>query len=60
MRRYKAAPEEYRGSVADVSMFIRVAVTGRMNSPDLYTVIHILGAERTVARVREYAAGIDG
>ena len=41
-------------------MFIRVAVTGRMNSPDLYTVIHILGAERTVARVREYAAGIDG
>ena len=60
MRRYKAAPEEYLGSVADVSMFIRVAVTGRMNSPDLYTVIHILGAERTVARVREYAAGIDG
>ncbi len=58
MRRYKAAPESYRGSVADISMFIRVAVTGRQNAPDLYTVIHILGADRTLARVREYAESL--
>lgn len=56
MRSYKADPTAYRGSVADVSMFIRVAVTGRMNSPDLYTVIHLLGAERTAYRVRELCA----
>lgn len=35
-----------------MSMFIRVAVTGKMNSPDLYTVMHILGKERTEARLR--------
>jgi glutamyl-tRNA synthetase len=52
MKEYKADPQAYRGSVADVSMFIRVAVTGKMNSPDLYTVMHILGKERTEARLR--------
>ena len=52
MKEYKADPQAFRGSVADVSMFIRVAVTGKMNSPDLYTVMHILGKERTEARLR--------
>lgn len=58
MRQYKADPSAFRGSVADVSMFIRVAVTGRMNSPDLYTVIHILGADSTVSRVRGFAESL--
>lgn len=52
MKEYKSDPQAFRGSVADVSMFIRVAVTGKMNSPDLYTVMHILGKERTEARLR--------
>lgn len=51
MKAYKADPTAYRGSVADVSMFLRVAVTGRLNSPDLYTVMQILGADRVRARV---------
>ncbi len=55
MKQYKATPEAFRGSVADVSMFIRVAITGRMNAPDLYTVIQIIGYDRTVARVKEFA-----
>lgn len=52
MKEYKADPQAFKGSVADVSMFIRVSVTGKMNSPDLYTVMHILGKERTEARLR--------
>ena len=51
MKQYKASPESYKGSVADVSMFLRVAVTGRMNSPDLYEVMKILGKEKVLARV---------
>lgn len=51
MKQYKASPESYKGSVADVSMFLRIAVTGRMNSPDLYEVMRILGRERVLARV---------
>ena len=37
---------------ADVSTFIRQAVTGKTNSPDLYTVMQILGYDRTVARIK--------
>ena len=53
MKQYKANPEAYKGSVADVSMFLRLAVTGRMNSPDLYEVMQILGQERVLNRVTE-------
>ncbi len=52
MKAYKADPTQYRGSVADVSMFLRVAVTGRLNSPDMYSVMQILGADRVTARIR--------
>ena len=45
-------PEAFAGTVADVSAMIRVAVTGKTNSPDLYSVMQILGYERTVARIR--------
>ncbi len=51
MKQYKANPEAYKGSVADVSMMIRVAVTGKLNSPDLYTVMQIIGGKRTLERL---------
>ena len=52
MKAYKADPSAFPGTVADVSTFIRLAVTGKTNSPDLYTVMQILGYERTVARIK--------
>ena len=52
MKAYKADPTAYKGTVADVSTFIRQAVTGQTNSPDLYTVMQILGYDRTVERIR--------
>ncbi|MBQ3252563.1 MAG: glutamate--tRNA ligase [Oscillospiraceae bacterium] len=52
MKAYKADPDAFPGTVADVSTFIRQAVTGKTNSPDLYTVMQILGYERTVNRIR--------
>lgn len=55
MKEYKANPEGFKGSVADVSMFIRVAVTGRLNSPDLYEVMRILGEDRVRGRLKKYA-----
>lgn len=56
MKAYKANPDAFKGTVADVSTFIRLAVTGKTNSPDLYTVMQILGYERTCARIRETIA----
>ena len=55
MKAYKADPSAYKGNVGDISMFIRVAVTGRLNSPDLYTVMQIIGKDRTLARVNRMA-----
>ena len=52
MKAYKADPTAFKGTVADVSTFIRQAVTGKINSPDLYTVMQILGYDRTVARIK--------
>ena len=46
---YKKDPSAYKGHVGDVSMVLRIAVTGRQNSPDLFEVMHILGCERTIA-----------
>ncbi len=52
MKAYKADPAAFPGTVADVSTFLRLAVTGQTNSPDLYTVMQILGKERTESRIR--------
>ena len=51
MKAYKADPSAFKGNVADISMFIRVAVTGKMNAPDLYTVMQIIGKDNTLARI---------
>ena len=52
MKSYKADPAAFPGTVADVSTFLRQAVTGKTDSPDLYTIMQILGYDRTVARIR--------
>ena len=51
MKAYKAAPTSFKGNVADISMFIRLAVTGKTNAPDLYTVMQIIGKEKTLSRI---------
>ena len=42
-----------KGNVGDISMFIRIAVTGKMNSPDMYAVMQILGYDRVVERINK-------
>ncbi len=51
VKAYKAEPEKFKGHVGDVSMFLRVAVTGKLNSPDMYAVMSILGKDRVVSRI---------
>ena len=52
MKLYKQDPTAWPGSVADISTFLRIALTGKTNSPDLYTVMQILGTERCRTRVQ--------
>ena len=58
MKAYKADPDAFPGTVADVSTFIRQAVTGKTNSPDLYTVMQILGKDRSIARIQNVICGL--
>jgi glutamyl-tRNA synthetase len=53
---YKQNPQDYKGHVGDVSAFIRIALTGQVNSPDLYTVMQILGTKRVNARIADAIA----
>ena len=53
MKQYKADPDAWPGNVADVSMFLRVAVTGKVNSPDMYAVMNILGEDAVRARINK-------
>ena len=53
MKAYKENPENWKGSVADVAETIRVAVVGRRNSPDLWSIMQIMGAERSINRIKE-------
>ena len=56
MKAYKADPTAFPGTVADISTFIRQAVTGKTNAPDLHTVMQILGKERSLARINAVIA----
>lgn len=55
MKAYKATPEAFKGSVADVSNVIRVAITGRTNSPDLCSLMALLGKDRVTERLKKAA-----
>lgn len=55
---YKQSPDSYRGHVGDISMFIRVALTGSTNSPDMYEIMQILGRGESLSRISGFAAGI--
>ena len=56
MKAYKQNPDAFPGTVSDVSTFIRQSVTGKTNSPDLYTVMQLLGPDRTAERIRKALA----
>ncbi len=51
MKDYKANPEAYKGSVSDVAEVLRIAVTGRANTPDLWTILQILGEKEGTERI---------
>lgn len=51
MKDYKANPENYKGNVSDVAEVLRIATTGKANTPDLWTIQQILGEQEVRARI---------
>ena len=56
VKEYKKNPDAYKGHVGDVSTVIRLAVTGRKNTPDLYAIMQILGEEEVKSRLKKALA----
>lgn len=52
-KEFKANPEKFKGNVAKVCEFIRIAITGHKNSPDLYEIMTLLGEKETLERLSD-------
>lgn len=53
VKEYKQNPDAFQGHVGDVSTVIRVALTGRTNTPDLFAITALLGADRVQKRIEK-------
>ncbi len=51
MKEYKKNPDNYIGSTADFASIIRIAITNRKNSPDIYEIMQILGKDEVKNRL---------
>lgn len=53
VKEYKQTPETYKGHVGDISTVLRVALTSKSNTPDLYEIMQVLGKEVVEKRIQE-------
>ncbi len=51
VKEYKQNPDAFKGHVGDVSTVIRIAITSRTNTPDLYYIMQILGVNEVMSRI---------
>ena len=58
MKAYKADPTAFPGNVSDIAEMLRIATTGLANTPDLWTIMQILGTEKTLARLDKAIAAL--
>ena len=48
---YKNNPDDYKGSIVDISMVISVCLTTKSMTPDLYDIMKLLGVDRIKDRI---------
>ena len=53
VKEYKENPDNYKGHVGDVSSVIRIAVTTKAMTPNLYDILKLFGKERIQTRIKE-------
>lgn len=53
VKEYKQNPDNYKGHVGDISTVIRIALTGRANTPDMYEIMQVLGKESVETRLNK-------
>lgn len=50
---YKEAPDRYKGNLGDVAMILRIGLSGRAMTPDLYEMMQVMGKDRVVQRLKK-------
>ncbi|MBQ4583676.1 MAG: glutamate--tRNA ligase [Bacilli bacterium] len=58
VKAYKANPESYKGHVGDVCELIRVAITSKVQTPDLYEILNVLGKDTIKNRIELFKSNI--
>ena len=58
MKTYKADPTAHIGNIADASNIVRISLTGRANTPDLYEIMKLLGTEKINSRLNNVIANL--
>ena len=58
VKEYKANPDKYKGHVGDVSMVIRISLTTKSMTPNLYDIMRLLGKKRILNRIKELEKNI--
>ena len=56
-KEYKANPEKYKGHAGDLSTVLRIAITGRRNTPDLCSIMQVLGKDKCIERIENAVRG---
>ena len=56
VKEFKANPDQYKAHVGDVSTVLRVALTGRTNTPDMYEIMQIMGKDSMTKRFEKAIA----
>lgn len=56
-KEYKANPEKYKGHAGDLSTVLRIAITGRRNTPDLCSIMQVLGKNKCIERIENAVRG---
>ena len=57
-KEYKANPDAYKGSAGDLSTILRIAITGRTNTPDLCSIMQVLGYDECIKRIDAMIEGL--
>lgn len=53
VKEFKENPDKYKAHVGDVSTVLRVALTGRTNTPDMYEIMQVLGKESIIKDLKK-------
>ncbi len=52
-KQYKSEPDSYKGHAGDLSTVLRIAITGRRNTPDLCSIMQVLGKDECIKRIND-------